>query len=142
VALLFAAVRGGGVRVSAADATALPWRGTVRVGVTGASTPGTKLFKRDGAAPRPVPDDPDGQYNVLGLGHVCFAVNDLEASLDRLVSLCAAMRLPPIPYPRCPEMTAVVPRRPRGQPRRASEPQLRAIAPRAPGASPSQQKRR
>ncbi|HUC78097.1 MAG TPA: VOC family protein, partial [Vicinamibacterales bacterium] len=36
-----------------------------------------ELFKRDGAAPRPVPDDPDGQHNVLGLGHVCFAVDDL-----------------------------------------------------------------
>ena len=62
-----------------------------------------ELFKRDGAAPRPVPDDPDGQHNVLGLGHVCFAVNDLEASLDRLVSLGAAMRLPPIPYPGVPK---------------------------------------
>ena len=62
-----------------------------------------ELFKRDGAAPRPVPDDVDGQHNVLGLGHVCFAVDDLEAALDRLVSLGAAMRLPPIPYPGVPE---------------------------------------
>ena len=62
-----------------------------------------ELFKRDGAAPRPVPDDPDGQHDVLGLGHVCFAVDDLEAGLDRLVSLGAAMRLPPIPYPGVPE---------------------------------------
>ena len=62
-----------------------------------------ELFKRDGAAPRPVPDDPDGQHTVLGLGHVCFAVNDLEASLDRLVSLGAAMRLPPVPYPEVPK---------------------------------------
>ena len=62
-----------------------------------------ELFKRDGAAPRPVPDDPDAQHNVLGLGHVCFAVDDLEAGLDRLVSLGAAMRLPPIPYPGIPD---------------------------------------
>jgi glyoxylase I family protein len=62
-----------------------------------------ELFKRDGAAPRPVPDDPDGQHDVLGLSHVCFAVNDLEAALDRLVSFGAAMRLPPIPYPGMPE---------------------------------------
>jgi len=62
-----------------------------------------ELFKRDGAAPRPVPDDPDGQHNVLGLGHVCLAVDDLEAALDRLVSLGATLRLPPIPYPGVPE---------------------------------------
>src|SRR5262245_21493362 len=62
-----------------------------------------ELFKRDGAAPRPVPDDPDGQHDVLGLSHVCLAVNHLEAGLDRLVSLGAAMRLPPIPYPGIPE---------------------------------------
>jgi catechol 2,3-dioxygenase-like lactoylglutathione lyase family enzyme len=62
-----------------------------------------ELFKRDGAAPRPVPDDVDGQHNVLGLGHVCLAVDDLEAGLDLLLSLGAAMRLPPIPYPGIPE---------------------------------------
>ena len=62
-----------------------------------------ELFKRDGAAPRPVPDDVDGQHNVLGLGHACFAAHDLEAALDRLVSFGAAMRLPPIPYPGVPE---------------------------------------
>src|SRR5262249_59240632 len=63
-----------------------------------------ELFKRDGAAPRAVPDDVDGQHNVLGLGHVCFAVDDLEAGLDRLVSLRAAMRPPPIPIPGVPGM--------------------------------------
>ena len=62
-----------------------------------------ELFKRDGAAPRPVPDDPDGQHNVLGLGHVCFAVNDLEATSIGFVSLGAAMRRPPVPYPGVPE---------------------------------------
>src|SRR5262245_63405898 len=54
-----------------------------------------ELFKRDGAAPRPVPDDVDGQHNVLGLGHVCFAVNDLEAALERLVLLGASSRRAP-----------------------------------------------
>ena len=62
-----------------------------------------ELFKRDGAAPRPIPDDPDGQHNVLGLGHVCLAVDDLEAGLDRLVSLGAVTRLPQIPYPGVPK---------------------------------------
>lgn len=62
-----------------------------------------ELFKRDGAGPRPVPDDADGQHNVLGLGHVCFAVDDLEAALDQLVSFGAGVRLPPIPYPGVPE---------------------------------------
>ena len=38
-----------------------------------------------------------------GLGHVCFFVTDLEAALDRLVSLGAVTRLPPIPYPEAPE---------------------------------------
>jgi lactoylglutathione lyase len=61
-----------------------------------------ELFKRDGAGPRPIPDDPDGQHDVLGLGHVCFSVTDLDATLDRLVSLGAATRLPPIPYPGVP----------------------------------------
>jgi lactoylglutathione lyase len=62
-----------------------------------------ELFKRDGAAPRPIPDDPNGQHDFLGLGHVCFSVNDLDAAHDRLVSLGAATRLPPIPYPGVPE---------------------------------------
>jgi catechol 2,3-dioxygenase-like lactoylglutathione lyase family enzyme len=62
-----------------------------------------ELFKRDGAAPRPIPDDVGGQHDVLGLGHVCFFVTDLEAALDRLVSLGAVTRLPPIPYPGVPK---------------------------------------
>src|SRR5262245_64942690 len=40
-----------------------------------------ELFKRDGAAPRPIPDDVDGQHNVLGVGHVCFAVSGLEEAV-------------------------------------------------------------
>src|SRR5262245_8750924 len=62
-----------------------------------------ELFKRDGAGPRPVPDDVDGQHNVLGLGHVCLAVADLEAGLGRLVPRVAALLLPPIPFPVVPE---------------------------------------
>src|SRR5262245_13869909 len=62
-----------------------------------------ELFKRDGAAPRPVPDDPDGQHDVLGVSHACFAVDDLEGGLDRLVSLGAAVRLPPTTFPGAPE---------------------------------------
>ena len=61
-----------------------------------------ELFKRDGAGPRPIPDDPDGQHDVLGLGHVCLSVTDLDAALDRLVSVGAVTRLPPIPYPGVP----------------------------------------
>ena len=61
-----------------------------------------ELFKRDRAAPRPIPDDVSGQHDVLGLGHVCFSVTDLEAALDRLVSLGAVTRIPPIPYPGVP----------------------------------------
>jgi catechol 2,3-dioxygenase-like lactoylglutathione lyase family enzyme len=62
-----------------------------------------ELFKRDGACSRPVPDDPDGQHDVLGLGHVCLSVTDLDAALDRLVSVGAVTRLPPIPYPGVPK---------------------------------------
>src|SRR5262245_47802948 len=51
-----------------------------------------ELFKREGAAPRPVPDDADGQHDLLGLGHVCFTLADLSAAIDRLVSLGAAVR--------------------------------------------------
>lgn len=62
-----------------------------------------ELFKRDGAGPRPVPDDADGQHDVLGIGHVCFSVSDLSAAYDRLLALGAASRLPPMPYPGVPE---------------------------------------
>ena len=62
-----------------------------------------ELFKRDGAGPRPVPDDADGQHDVLGIGHVCFSVSDLGAAYDRLLALGAAPRLPPMPYPGVPE---------------------------------------
>jgi glyoxylase I family protein len=62
-----------------------------------------ELFKRDGAAPRPIPDDPDGQHDFLGLSHVCFAVKDLDAAQERLLSLGATTRLPPIQYPGVPE---------------------------------------
>lgn len=63
-----------------------------------------ELFKRDGAGPRPIPDDVDGQHDLLGLGHVCFSVTDLDAGYDRLVSFGAVTRLPPIPFPGAPEL--------------------------------------
>ena len=60
---------------------------------------GIELFKRDGVRARPIPDDPDRQHDVLGLGHVCFSVNGLEAVHDRLVALGASVRIPPGPSP-------------------------------------------
>ncbi len=62
-----------------------------------------ELFKRDGAGPRPVPDDADAQHDMLGIGHVCFAVSDLDAEYGRLLALGAVSRLPPVPYPGVPE---------------------------------------
>src|SRR5262249_55155282 len=53
-----------------------------------------EVFKRDRVAPRPVPDDPDGQHNALGLSHVCFDVDDLVSVLDRLLFLVAVILLP------------------------------------------------
>ena len=60
---------------------------------------GVELFKREGAAPRPVPDDPDGQHDRLGLGHICFNVDDVQAVHDRLCALGASKRIPPGPSP-------------------------------------------
>ena len=61
-----------------------------------------ELFKRDGAAPRPVPDDPDGQHNVLGLSHVCFAVHDRGKPRSACVARCRPAPSP-VPYPGTPE---------------------------------------
>lgn len=61
-----------------------------------------ELFKREGARPRPVPDDPDGQHDVLGIGHICVEVSDLDAAHDRLLALGAGSRLPPMPFPMLP----------------------------------------
>ena len=58
---------------------------------------GIELFKREGAGPRPVPDDADHQHDVLGLGHVCFSVDDVAAMHDHLVALGASSRIPPSP---------------------------------------------
>jgi lactoylglutathione lyase len=58
-----------------------------------------ELFKREGARPRPVPDDPDGQHDVLGISHICVEVSDLDAAHDRLLALGAGSRLPPMPFP-------------------------------------------
>jgi catechol 2,3-dioxygenase-like lactoylglutathione lyase family enzyme len=61
-----------------------------------------ELFKREGARPRPVPDDPDGQHDVLGISHICVKVSDLDAAHDRLLALGAGSRLPPMPFPMLP----------------------------------------
>lgn len=60
---------------------------------------GIELFKRENAAPRPVPDDVDGQHDVLGYGHICVSVDDIAAVHDHLVALGAASRIPPSPSP-------------------------------------------
>ncbi len=60
---------------------------------------GIELFKRESAAPNPIPGDPDHQHDVLGLGHVCFSVSDVAAVHDHLVSLGAKSHIPPGPSP-------------------------------------------
>jgi glyoxylase I family protein len=83
-----------------------------------------ELFKRDGAAPRPVPDDADHQHDVLGIGHVCLAADDVDAAYDRLVSMGVATHLPPMPYPTVPEWRMVYLADPEGKPDRADQPGL------------------
>lgn len=58
-----------------------------------------ELFKREGAAPRPLPDDPDGQHDILGIGHVCFTVPDVRVAHDHLVMLGAKSRIAPTQSP-------------------------------------------
>lgn len=56
-----------------------------------------ELFQRDGAGPRPKSDDVGRQHDLLGIGHVCFTVPELQGMFDRLVSLGASVRIPPSP---------------------------------------------
>lgn len=58
-----------------------------------------ELFKREGAGPRVTPDDPDGQHDVLGFGHICLTVADVAAVHDRLVDHGASSRIAPGPSP-------------------------------------------
>jgi len=58
-----------------------------------------ELFKRPGAKPRPVPEDADSQHDILGIGHLCFEVEDLRGMHDRLVGLGAKSLIGPSPAP-------------------------------------------
>ena len=57
-----------------------------------------ELYKREGAvAGRAF--DPDTQHDVLGIGHMCFSVSDLEATYERLINLGATSLIAPTVSP-------------------------------------------
>ena len=58
-----------------------------------------ELFKRDGAAPRPVPEDADTQHDILGIGHMCFKVDDLRETHAHLIALGARSLIAPTAAP-------------------------------------------